>query len=417
MSPRHETPHPPSRMPRPTSGEPHPTASGMPAPVRCGITPPYLLAMLAEVDEPEIAAAARRTILQDQGIRDRREVFTERGGGDHRLLPGAIAPHGTLERPGATTRPPSPQSTPSGVEAAVAVAVKRAIHDAGHTTTLPGPLVRKEGAPVTGDVAATEAYDGLGATWGLLHTAYGRDSLDGKGLLLVASVHYDTSYDNAFWDGTQMVFGDGDGVYFNRFTFAVDVIGHELTHGMTQFTAGLTYVAQSGALNESVSDCFGSMVKQMVLGQSAADADWLIGQGLFTSKVNGDALRSMKAPGTAYDDAKLGKDPQSGDMDGYQDLPHDSQHDNGGVHTNSGIPNRAFYLAATGIGGSTSAGAGQIWYDVLTGGTIAKDAQFADFAQLTVDAATARFGVGSGQAAAVRDAWVTVKVLASSPRP
>ncbi len=379
----------------------HPASSPTPYPVRCGITPPYLLERLALVDEPEVADAARRAIIQDQGIRDRREVFTERGGGEHPGLPGAMKPGATLGHPG--TAAPSA----AGVEAVV----KRVIHDAGHTTTLPGPLVRKEGAPATSDVAATEAYDGLGATWGLLHTAYGRDSLDGKGLLLVASVHYDTGYDNAFWDGTQMVFGDGDGVYFNRFTSSVDVIGHELTHGMTQFTAGLTYVAQSGALNESVSDCFGSMVKQMVLGQSAAAADWLIGQGLFTSKVSGVALRSMKAPGTAYDDPKLGKDPQAGDMDGYQDLPHDSQHDNGGVHTNSGVPNRAFYLAATGIGGTTWAGAGQVWYDVLTGGKIAKDAQFADFAQLTIDAAGARFGAGGSQVTAVHDAWTTVKVL------
>ncbi|WP_366521061.1 M4 family metallopeptidase [Lapillicoccus sp.] len=400
MSPRPVTPHPSSRMPRPAS-------SGTLAPVRCGITPPYLLEQLALVDEPEVADAARRAIIQDQGIRDRREVFTERGGGDHRGLPGAMT-QATLRGP-APAAPSAPSAPPSAT--GVGAVVKRAIHDAGHTTTLPGPLVRKEGAPATSDVAATEAYDGLGATWGLLHTAYGRDSLDGKGLLLVASVHYDTGYDNAFWDGTQMVFGDGDGVYFNRFTAAVDVIGHELTHGMTQFTAGLTYVAQPGALNESVSDCFGSMVKQMVLGQSAADADWLIGQGLFTSKVNGVALRSMKAPGTAYDDPKLGKDPQAGDMDGYQDLPHDSQHDNGGVHTNSGIPNRAFYLAATGIGGTSWEGAGQVWYDVLTGGKIAKDAQFADFAQLTIDAATARFGAGSSQVTAVHDAWTTVKVI------
>lgn len=293
----------------------------------------------------------------------------------------------------------------------VAEAVQRAIHDAGTTTTLPGRLVRAEGAKPSNDTAVNQAYDGLGATWELLHTAYGRNSLDDKGLPLVATVHYDVDYDNAFWDGAQMVFGDGDGKYFTGFTSSIDVIGHELTHGMTQYTAGLTYVAQSGALNESVSDCFGSLVKQLVLRQTAAEADWLIGAGLFTSAVHGSALRSMKAPGTAYDDPVLGKDPQPADMDGYADLPHDASHDNGGVHTNSGIPNRAFYLAATGIGGTSAEGAGQVWYDVLTGPDIAKDVDFAGFAERTVAAAEARFGAGSAESAAVRDAWVTVKVL------
>jgi Zn-dependent metalloprotease len=288
----------------------------------------------------------------------------------------------------------------------------RAVHDAGHTTTLPGTLVRAEGSAATADRSVTDAYDHLGATWQLYWQAYRRDSLDGRGLPLVASVHYGVDYDNAFWDGTQMVFGDGDGIYFNPFTGSVDVVGHELTHGVTSYTAGLTYVGQSGALNESVSDVFGSLVKQMHLGQKAQDADWLIGDRIFTSKVRGVALRSMKAPGTAYDDPVLGKDPQPADMDGYVDLPHDDQHDSGGVHTNSGIPNRAFYLAATALGGNAWEAAGQVWYDVLTRPGLTKDVDFAGFATATVEAAAARFGAGSSQAGAVRQAWVTVKVLA-----
>jgi Zn-dependent metalloprotease len=158
------------------------------------------------------------------------------------------------------------------------------------------------------------------------------------------------------------------------------------------------------------------MVKQQALGQDAVDADWLIGAGLFTAKVNGVALRSMKAPGTAYDDPVLGKDPQPADMDGYVKLPADSQHDNGGVHTNSGIPNRAFYLAATSIGGRSWEGAGLVWYDVVTGSEITKDIDFARFAALTVDAATARFGAGSTEATAIQDAWQAVKVLKAAPK-
>ena len=381
-------------------------------PYVCPIVPPDMLRRIAAgagPEHPEIpddaAAAAQRTLVADAQLRRQREVYAERGRGDLRgPIPGL---------PNLRERAPELRKPPAKAEAP---AVQRAVHDAQHGSQLPGKLVRGEGKPATSDASVNRAYDGLGDTWKLYWSAFQRDSLDGEGLELVASVHYQEQYDNAFWDGQQMVFGDGDGTYFNDFTSSVDVIGHELTHGVTQYTAGLTYVTQSGALNESLSDCFGSMVKQQALGQDAADADWLIGEGLFTAKVNGVALRSMKAPGTAYDDPVLGKDPQPADMDGYVRLPADSQHDNGGVHTNSGIPNRAFYLAATSIGGTAWEGAGPVWYDVLTGSKITKDIDFAGFAALTVEAATARFGKNSIEAKAVLDAWQTVKVLKATAK-
>ena len=161
------------------------------------------------------------------------------------------------------------------------------VSDARGTETLPGTTVRQEGEPATGDAAADEAYDGLGATWDLFSSAYGRSSLDGHGMPMLATVHFGRNYDNAFWDGTQMVFGDGDGRYFRRFTLSLDVIGHELAHGVTEATAGLTYRGQSGALNESVSDVFGSLVRQRALAQDAQGADWLIGADLFTEAVHG----------------------------------------------------------------------------------------------------------------------------------
>ena len=394
-------------MTTPTSAEPH----------RCTIIPSYLLERIAQgvgPDHPDVpddaAVAAQRTIDADNDLRQQREVFVERGlGGLRGPIPG-LPPQldEGRARQGVTTKTPSPATAPP--------AVQRSIHDAKHGSTLPGTLKRKEGGKATSDPSVNRAYDGLGGTWQLYWDGFQRDSLDGKGMELIASVHYQQGYDNAFWDGKQMVFGDGDGTYFTDFTSSVDVIGHELTHGVTQFTAGLTYVAQSGALNESLSDCFGSMVKQLTLGQDAADADWLIGEGLFTAKVKGVALRSMKAPGTAYDDPVIGKDPQPADMDGYVTLPNDAQHDNGGVHTNSGIPNRAFYLAATAIGGRSWEGAGLVWYDVLTGARITKDIDFAGFAALTVAAAQTRFGATSSEATAVQDAWVTVKVLKASAK-
>ncbi|WP_157974195.1 protealysin inhibitor emfourin, partial [Desertihabitans aurantiacus] len=289
-------------------------------------------------------------------------------------------------------------------------APRRTVHDAENGTSLPGRVAREEGAPATGDAAVDEAYDGFGATWQLFWDAFGRDSLDGAGLPLLGTVHYDQNYDNAFWDGTQMVFGDGDGEVFQRFTLAVDVIGHELTHGVIDHTAALVYRGQSGALNESIADVFGALVRQRLLGHSAEQADWLIGAELFTDQVQGVALRSMAAPGTAYDDDVLGKDPQPGSMADYVETTDD----NGGVHINSGIPNRAFHLAATAIGGNAWEAAGQIWYDVLTGGELAADCDFTTFADLTRRAAVARFGEGSAEVTAVARAWQEVGVTSTA---
>jgi hypothetical protein len=221
-------------------------------------------------------------------------------------------------------------------------------------------------------------------------------------------VHYEKDYDNAFWNGTQLVCGDGDGKVFGRFTKPIDVLGHELGHALTQYTANLTYAGQSGALNESISDVFGSCVKQRHLGQDAVQADWLIGEGIFLPGINGTALRSMKAPGTAYDDPTLGKDPQVGSMADYVE----TSDDDGGVHLNSGIPNRAFYLAATGIGGTSWEGAGRIWYAALTSGLPASTG-FAQFAEATVAAAV---DAGTG-AEVVRAAWAEVGVLDGARGP
>ena len=275
--------------------------------------------------------------------------------------------------------------------------------------------MRAEGADPTDDEAVNEAYDGLGATWELWSAAYSRDSLDGKGMPLLATVHYGRNYDNAFWDGSQMVFGDGDGVIFERFTKSLDVIGHELAHGVTEHTAGLLYQGQSGALNESISDVFGVLVKQHQLGQSAEQADWLVGADLLTPSVKGRALRDMHHPGTAYDDPRLGKDPQPAHMDDFVD----TDDDNGGVHINSGIPNRAFVLAALAIGGKAWEAAGSIWYAVVSGDGIRADCDFATFAGLTVAAARRAHGDGSAEQAAVRSAWEQVGVLtagADAPR-
>ncbi|CAN5490917.1 M4 family metallopeptidase [soil metagenome] len=343
-----------------------------------GIVPPYLLTRIAELNAPEFqgaAAAAQQTLIQDLPRRAARLSFS--------------------------------LDAQDNLIAELSTAPNRTISDAENSETLPGARVRVEGDSPVKDVAVDEAYDGLGATYALYSEVYGRDSIDGKGLPLDGTVHYGRQYDNAFWNGERMVFGDGDGQVFGRFTASFTVIGHELTHGVTQYTAGLVYQDQSGALNESISDVFGALVEQYAKKQTAATASWLIGAGLFTANVKGVALRSMKEPGTAYDDPRLGKDPQPADFAHYVHTTDDE----GGVHLNSGIPNRAFYLAAHRLGGHAWEKAGHIWYDTLLAG-LKPDTDFAGFAAATIAAAAKRYGDSSAEVAAVRAGWSGVGVTA-----
>lgn len=285
----------------------------------------------------------------------------------------------------------------------------RVVYDAKYGSSLPGTVVRKEGDSAGTDVAVNEAYDGSGVTYDLFNDVYERNSIDGNGMRLDSTVHYRQGYDNAFWDGEQMVYGDGDEDLpvserlFNRFTAALDVIAHELTHGVTQFEAKLAYAQQSGALNESMSDVFGALVKQYKLQQTAAEADWVIGQGLLTENVNGVGIRSMKAPGTAYDDPVLGKDPQPAHMKDYVNTIGD----NGGVHINSGIPNYAFYVTAVEVGGYAWEKAGQIWYVTLKD-KLNANSNFQDCANLTYRVAGELYGAGSVEQQAVQKGWSEV---------
>ncbi len=290
---------------------------------------------------------------------------------------------------------------------------ERIVYDAKNGTSLPGTIARQENDPPHTDVSVNEAFDGSGITYDLFNDVYQRNSIDANGMRLDSTVHYRTGYDNAFWDGEQMVYGDGDEDQpvserlFNRFTIALDIIGHELTHGVTQYEAKLAYLQQSGALNESMSDVFGSLVKQYKLQQTAAQADWIIGAGLLTSNVNGVGIRSMKAPGTAYDDPVLGKDPQPAHMRDYVTTISD----NGGVHINSGIPNRAFYITALELGGFAWQKAGQIWYVTLKN-KLTANSKFQDCANLTYQAAGELFGAGSIEQQAVQKGWAEVGLSA-----
>jgi Zn-dependent metalloprotease len=282
---------------------------------------------------------------------------------------------------------------------------RRNVYDAQHTFKLPGVFMISEHKPRSGDAEVNAAYDGVGTTFDFFAAIFNRNSIDNRGLRIDSTVHYGTQFDNAMWTGHQLVFGDGDGRLFNRFTSSLDVIGHELTHGVTQYTAALGYTGQNGALNEHISDAFGMMVKQYKLGLSANESDWLIGASLLAPGIHGHAIRSMAAPGTAYNDPVLGRDPQPAHMRDYVDTPTD----NGGVHINSGIPNHAFYLAAIALGGRTWEVLGAIWYATLTT-RLRPDADFGDFVRATVDMAGELYGIGGSVQRIVAEAWGAVGI-------
>jgi Zn-dependent metalloprotease len=344
----------------------------------CFIVPPHMLQRLATSGDPALAETAGRTL---------------------RLTQSLVAFRAQL-----STGAPSPAAPKRQ-------GLRRQVFNCQGTNDLPGEPVRSETDTTSNrDKAVNEAFDNAGTTWDFYNKIFGRESVDNHGKTLVSSVHYGENYDNAFWNGQQMVYGDGDGVIFQRFTTALDVIAHELTHGVTQFTAQLAYQDQSGALNESMSDVFGSMVKQWALGQTAAQADWLIGAAIMAPGFKGRALRDMAHPGTAYDDPRLGKDPQPGHMKDYVQ----TDADNGGVHTNSGIPSRAFVLAAMAIGGNAWEKAGKIWYVALTE-RLTGNADFAKCAAETVSVARDLFPEDPSIAAKVAKAWADVGVLEEAP--
>lgn len=351
----------------------------------CTIAPPHVLRQIASRGDAEQRSSAERTLATTRTLRQAR-----------------------LQAVAVGAPPPAAAAMAAGARPAGA----RSTHDAGGTRDLPGNRFRAEGAGPVGDDAVDEAHDFAGLTRDFLSKVFRRRSIDGRGLALVSTVHFDKDYDNAFWDGAQMVYGDGDGKVFNRFTVALEVVGHELAHGVTQYTSNLIYFEQPGALNEHFSDVIGSLVKQWHLGQDAGQADWLIGAGLLAPGIHGSALRSMSAPGTAYDDPLIGRDPQPTHMRDY----HFGPEDQGGVHINSGIPNRVFWRVATTLGGPAWKTAGRIWWDAFTGMLNAR-ATFSDAARATIAAA----GEVGGQDAlrAVRAAWAEagVTVPRSTPRP
>jgi len=347
-------------------------------PLQC-IVPPYMLEQLARSSHARVRDHAIAGLSQSAAVRAVR-AFAQN-------VPGVMAV-------------PSPAATKN-----------RLIYDARRRERLPGKLVRKEGDKKSADVAVNEAYDYSGDTYDFFREVFGRNSLDDNGMTLISSVHVGEAdgsgkyqpMDNAFWDGSQMAYGDGDGRIFQRFTRSLDVVAHELTHGLQSFTSNLEYRNQSGALNEHFADVFGVLVRQWRRGETAEKASWLVGSEVLVSAPTRRGIRDMEHPGTAYEgDPDLGTDPQPAHMKNI----YTGGADNGGVHLNSGIPNRAFVLTAKALGGNAWETAGRIWFDAML--QLSRRSQFQDMASITAQIAgdTSRFGRDVKRA--VQEGWKKV---------
>ncbi|MGH9949182.1 MAG: M4 family metallopeptidase [Pyrinomonadaceae bacterium] len=278
--------------------------------------------------------------------------------------------------------------------------------------------------------AGVDAHFGAAATYDYYKNVHGRNGIDGNNgpgttsaaansgiSLLVSRVHFGSGYNNAFWNGSAMTYGDGNGTTFTPLV-TLDIAGHEMTHGVTERTANLTYAKESGALNESMSDIFGSMVESYARGGVIDGDTWKIGEQAYTPGTAGDALRYMDDP------------PRAGDPDHYSErlfpgacTPSNSN-DQCGVHTNSSISNKAFFLVVaggthpqtnvtvTGIGGTNGA---RIFYRALTVYMTAST-NFAGARTATLNAATDLFGSSSTQYNTIATAWCSVGV-GSCPGP
>jgi Zn-dependent metalloprotease len=283
---------------------------------------------------------------------------------------------------------------PSALAAAGPPAIT--VYDCGNGNTLPGAPVSKPGN--ASDATAKRAFNETTAVADFYDQLFGRNSVDDGGKTLMSSIHYSVDYNNAFWNGSQMTYGDGDGNIFIDFTKSNDVIAHELTHGVTQYSAGFSYTNEAGGLNESVSDVFGSMFRQWRADQDVTDADWLIGAEIMGpgAMARGyTCLRDMSNPA-----AKHCLAPQPTKFSQYRDGMD--------PHSSSGIPNFAFYKAAMAIGGKSWEKAGKIWYQALTGFAANPNMKMSAFANRTRSLAGTIFPSEPAVKKAVDKAWIAV---------
>lgn len=276
-------------------------------------------------------------------------------------------------------------------------------YTANNAQVEPGTLATSTSTTIS-DRAEVSAHYYAGTVYDFYKNLFSRNSINNSGMSIISTVHYGSRYNNAFWDGSQMVYGDGDGSQFTYLSGDLDVVAHEMTHGVDSSTANLNYQDQSGALNESISDIFGVLVetydKYNVKGGGTwtfNSANWVVGDDVYTPGTSGDALRSLANP-TLYG--------QPATMSGYVNTTSD----NGGVHTNSGIPNKAGYLIAQSIGCEKTA---RIYYRALTNYFISTT-DFAGSKSGLVQAATDLYSVGGAEVTAINSAYTSVGIGSSA---
>lgn len=310
----------------------------------------------------------------------------------------------------------------------------RAVYDLrGRTFPRPGELpVRKEGDnDDTGDPAIDEAYASSGTTFDFYKEELGRNSIDDADMPLTSFVHYGRRVPNAFWNGEQMMYGDGDNIIFSRFTKALDVSGHELTHGVVQYTANLVYQDQPGALNEHFADVFGEIVQHWSNRNNASRPEfsdpwslskeeqetkgiWYMGGDIILPTVGVKGIRTFTEDRAYVNNRFLGTDPQPKHIANI----YTGERDNGGVHINSGIPNHAFFVIARELKEPIWKKVAQIWYKTLNHPDLAafkddpeqqlKNVTFEFVANITLKVATADYGVTEQRA--VRKGWQAVGI-------
>lgn len=270
------------------------------------------------------------------------------------------------------------------------------VYDCQNGQVLPGTLVVSPGQ--SADMTARNVFTQTKLVSTFYQKVFGRNSIDDAGMTMLSSVHYGTHYNNAFWNGTQMSYGDGDGQIFIDFSKGNDVICHELTHGVTQHSLQLRYANEPGGLNESISDCFGVMFRQWSLTETGGQLDWLIGSDILGpgARSRGFAcLRDLSDPGAAHCLA-----PQPKHFGGYRPGmdPHES----------SGIPNFAFYHICQAVGGNSWDRVGQVWYKVLVGSGPKPSMRMKTFANRTRQVAGQLYSGDTAFIAAVDSGWKAV---------
>lgn len=270
------------------------------------------------------------------------------------------------------------------------------VFNCGHGTSLPGASMPNPGA--SADATCKRAFNETTNVAKFYKKIFNRNSIDNAGMSLISSIHYSVKYNNAFWNGVQMTYGDGDGNIFVDFTKGNDVIGHELTHGVTQHTLGLNYSNQAGGLNESLSDVFGSMFRQWEANQDVNHADWLIGKNIMGPGAIArgyTCLRDLSNPAAAHCLAA-------------QITKFSQYHDGMDPHYSSGVPNFAFYKAAKAIGGYSWKTVGLVWYKVMITSGHVPNMTMKQFATKTRTMATTLFPLKPAIRTAINNAWIAV---------